>query len=158
MLSSPAALANPLGQSVHSPALTYWLAVQIAAAAPSAARRVQSAIRTNRGVARTIFPLLYGRLTAARKGKRGRSVCSCAQGSGGKPRGCGLICGRETRRLVSVTLFLTNNYRRRLFVLRTPAVQRDGLNIALSVHVVVVRTCTPPLNKEAPASRLLKTR
>jgi len=47
---------------------------------------------------------------------------------------------------------------RRLFVLRTPAVQRDGLTIALSVHVVVVHTCMPPLNEEATASRLLDAR
>ena len=59
---------------------------------------------------------------------------------------------------MSDTLSLTNNYVRRLFVLRTPAVQRDGLTIALSVHVVVVHTCTPPLNEEATASRLLEAR
>ena len=63
-----------------------------------------------------------------------------------------------TVRSVSDTLSLTNNYVRRLFVLRTPAVQRDGLTIALSVHVVVVHTRTPPLNEEATPSRLLKTR
>ena len=59
---------------------------------------------------------------------------------------------------MSDTLSLTNNYVRRLFVLRTPAVQRDGLTIALSVHVFVVHTCTPPLNEEATASRLLEAR
>ena len=63
-----------------------------------------------------------------------------------------------TVRSVSDTLSLTNNYVRRLFVLRTPAVQRDGLTIALSVHVVVVHTCMPPLNEEATASRLLDAR
>ena len=64
------------------------------------------------------------------------------------------ICNRPAL----YTLSLTNNYVRRLFVLRTPAVQRDGLIIALSVHVVVVHICTPPLNEEATASRLLEAR
>ena len=59
---------------------------------------------------------------------------------------------------MSESLSMTNNYVRRLFVLRTPAVQRDGLTIALSVHVVVVHTCMPPLNEEATASRLLDAR
>ena len=55
MLSSPAALAYPVGQAVQTLDLTYWFAVHVAAAAPSTARRVQSAISTIREVARTIF-------------------------------------------------------------------------------------------------------
>ena len=68
------------------------------------------------------------------------------------------VVDKITVRSVSDTLSLTNNYVRRIFVLWTTAVQRDGLTIALSVHVVVVRTCTPPLNEEATASRLLEAR
>jgi hypothetical protein len=59
---------------------------------------------------------------------------------------------------VSDTLSLTNNYVRRIFVLWTTAVQRDGLTIALGVHIVVVHTRTTPVNDETTPSRLLKTR
>ena len=63
-----------------------------------------------------------------------------------------------TVRSVSDTLSLTNNYVQRLSVLWTTAVQRDGLTVALSVHVVVVHTRTTPVNDKATPSRLLKTR
>jgi hypothetical protein len=59
---------------------------------------------------------------------------------------------------VSDTLSLTNNYVRRISVLWTTAVQRDGLTVALGVHVVVVHTRTTPVNDKAMPSRLLKTR
>ena len=51
-------------------------------------------------------------------------------------------------RSVSVTLSLTNNNVRRLSVLWTTAVQRDGLVVALGVHVVVVLTRTTFVNDE----------
>ena len=54
-------------------------------------------------------------------------------------------------------LFNINSWRR-LSVLWTTAVQRDGLTVALSVHVVVVHTRTTPVNDKATPSRLLKTR
>ena len=63
-----------------------------------------------------------------------------------------------TVRSVSDTLSLTNNYVRRIFVLWTTAVQRDGLTIALGVHIVVVHTRTTPVNDETTPSRLLTTR
>ena len=40
----------------------------------------------------------------------------------------------------------------------TTAVQRDGLTVALGVHVVVVHTRTTPVNDETTPNRLLKTR
>jgi len=61
-------------------------------------------------------------------------------------------------RSVSDTLFLINNYVRRLSVLSTTAVQRDGLVVALGVHVVVVRTRKTPANDKTTPGRLLKTR
>ena len=63
-----------------------------------------------------------------------------------------------TVRSVSGTLSLTNNYVRHLSVLWTTAVQRDGLTVALGVHVVVEHTRTTPVNEETTSSRLLKTR
>jgi hypothetical protein len=59
---------------------------------------------------------------------------------------------------VSDTLSLTNNYVRHLSVLWTTAVQRDGLTVALGVHLVVEHTRTTPVNEETTSSRLLKTR
>ena len=59
---------------------------------------------------------------------------------------------------MSVTSSLTNNSVRRLSVLSTTAVQRDGLVVALGVHVVVVHTHTTPANDTTTPSRLLKTR
>jgi hypothetical protein len=47
---------------------------------------------------------------------------------------------------------------RRLSVLWTTAVQRDGLTVALGVHVVVVHTRTTPVNDKTTPDRLLKTR
>ena len=52
---------------------------------------------------------------------------------------------------MSDTLSLTNNYVRRISVLWTTAVQRDGLTVALGVHVVVVHTRTTPVNDESDA-------
>ena len=63
-----------------------------------------------------------------------------------------------TVRSVSDTLSLTNNSVRHLSVLWTTAVQRDGLTVALGVHVVVEHTRTTPVNEETTSSRLLKTR
>ena len=63
-----------------------------------------------------------------------------------------------TVRSVSDTLSLTNNYVQRLSVLWTTAVQRDGLTVALGVHVVVVHTRTTPVNDKTTPDRLLKTR
>jgi hypothetical protein len=63
-----------------------------------------------------------------------------------------------TVRSVSDTLSLTNNYVQRISVLWTTAVQRDGLTVALGVHVVVVHTRTTPVNDETTPSRLLTTR
>ena len=40
----------------------------------------------------------------------------------------------------------------------TTAVQRDGLTVALGVHVVVVHTRTTPVNDKTTPDRLLKTR
>ena len=68
------------------------------------------------------------------------------------------VIDKITVRSVSDTLSLTNNYVQRLSVLWTTAVQRDGLTVALSVHVVVVHTRTTPVNDKATPSRLLKTR
>ena len=61
-------------------------------------------------------------------------------------------------RSVSVTLSLTNDNVRRLSVLWTTAVQRDGLTVALDVQLVVELTRTTPVNDETTPSRLLKTR
>ena len=55
------------------------------------------------------------------------------------------------------SLFLTNNSVRRLSVLSTTAVQRDGLVVALGVHVVVVHTRTTHVNDKTTPSCLLKT-
>ena len=51
---------------------------------------------------------------------------------------------------------MTNNYVRRLSVLWTTAAQRDGLTVAVGVHVVVVHTRTTPVNDETTPSRLPK--
>ena len=60
---------------------------------------------------------------------------------------------------MSDTLFLINNYVRRLSVLSTTAVQRVGLVVALGVRLVVVHTPTTHVNDEdTTPSRLLKTR
>ena len=59
---------------------------------------------------------------------------------------------------MSDTLSLTNNYVQRISVLWTTAVQRDGLTVALGVHVVVEPTRMTPVNEETTPSRLLKTR
>ena len=59
---------------------------------------------------------------------------------------------------MSVTSSLTNNSVRRLSVLATTAVQRDGIVVALSVHVVVVQTHTTPVSDNTTPSRLPKTR
>ena len=61
-------------------------------------------------------------------------------------------------RSVSVTFSLTNNSVRRLSVLSTTVVQRDGIVVALGVHVVVVRTRKTPANDKTTPGRLLKTR
>ena len=53
---------------------------------------------------------------------------------------------------------MTNNYVRRLSVLWTTAAQRDGLTVAVGVHVVVVHTRTTPVNDETTPSRLPKRR
>ena len=100
----------------------------------------------------------FGDLTTSRK-----SLASCSSSTrgvfgGGDVPGITNVIDYITLRSVSDTLSLTNNYVRRLFVLRTPAVQRDGLTIALSVHVVVVHTRTTPVNDETTPSRLLTTR
>jgi hypothetical protein len=55
-------------------------------------------------------------------------------------------------------LSLANNNVRRLSVLWTTAVQRDGLTVALDVQLVVELTRTTPVNDETTPSRLLKTR
>ena len=68
---------------------------------------------------------------------------------------------RSFSKVVSVTFSLTtacNNSLRRLSVLATTAVQRDGLVIALGVHVVVVHIRMTPVNDETTPSCLLKTR
>ena len=54
-------------------------------------------------------------------------------------------------------LFNINSWRR-LSVLWTTAVQRDGLTVALDVQLVVELTRTTPVNDETTPSRLLKTR
>ena len=54
-------------------------------------------------------------------------------------------------RSVSVTLSLTNNNVRRLSVLWTTAVQRDGLTVALDVHLDVELTRTTPVNEKNDA-------
>ena len=59
---------------------------------------------------------------------------------------------------MSKTLLMTNNYVRRLSVLWTTAAQRDGLTVAVGVHVVVVHTRTTPVNDETTPSRLPKRR
>ena len=61
-------------------------------------------------------------------------------------------------RSVRFSLFLTNNSLRRLSVVSTTAVQRDGRAVALGVHVVVVRTRTTHVNDKTTPSCLLKTR
>ena len=58
---------------------------------------------------------------------------------------------------MSDTLFL-NNYVRRLSVLWTTAVQRDGPTVALGVHAVVVHTPATHVNDDTTPSRFLKTR
>jgi hypothetical protein len=59
---------------------------------------------------------------------------------------------------MSKTLLMTNNYVRRLSVLWTTAAQRDGITVAVGVHVVVVHTRTTPVNDETTPSRLPKRR
>ena len=48
---------------------------------------------------------------------------------------------------MSDTLFLINNYVRRLSVLSTTAVQRDGPTVALGVHIVVDHPPTTHVNE-----------
>ena len=60
--------------------------------------------------------------------------------------------------LLIVELFPKNNAVRRLSVLWTTAVQRDGFVVALGVHVVVFLTRTTLVNDETTPRRLLKTR
>ena len=52
---------------------------------------------------------------------------------------------------------MTNKYVRRLSVLWTTAVQRDGRTVALGVHVVVVHTPTTRVNDDTTPSHLRKT-
>ena len=54
-------------------------------------------------------------------------------------------------RSVSVTLSLANKNVRRLSVLWTTAVQRDGLTVALDVQLVVELTRTTPVNEKNAA-------
>ena len=62
-----------------------------------------------------------------------------------------------TVRSVSKTLLMTNKYVRRLSVLWTTAVQRDGPTVAPGVHVVVVHTPTTHVSDDTTPNHLRKT-